>query len=393
MNRRRGFTLIELLVVIAIISVLIALLLPAVQAAREAARRTQCRNNLKQIGLAEHNYNDICQYFTPPFLVGYGPVQQHVLGSGPVTSCHCDYNIHMWGERLLPYMEASNVYERIDKNSPYFSPVTINPPLSICGTKPTVYTSANSGCSKACLCPPGLCRPVAAIIPTYLCPSSPRQINPFQETSAIVDCILSKAAGLPGFIPKCLYMGASDYSAVNKYCNGLKAFYNCSAGGPERCDHGVMFNDNAPIRIEQISDGTSTTILAAEVAGRPDYWVRGVKTSLCCLKEMCPCLAAAHILPKHNSGGCWDCLENGWNELYGSTFEGQSVPKTAFGQPVCFINCTNQDFGGLYSFHPGSVGLVMCDGSAHMVSENISVVTFCRMISYQGGGIVTDGSF
>ena len=72
-HRRRGFTLIELLVVIAIIAVLIALLLPAVQAAREAARRTQCRNNLKQMGLAAHNYHDVNLMFPPAITVVLGP--------------------------------------------------------------------------------------------------------------------------------------------------------------------------------------------------------------------------------------------------------------------------------------------------------------------------------
>ena len=67
-GKRQGFTLIELLVVIAIIAVLISLLLPAVQAAREAARRSQCRNNLKQIGLAEHNYHDVNNGFTPAWI-------------------------------------------------------------------------------------------------------------------------------------------------------------------------------------------------------------------------------------------------------------------------------------------------------------------------------------
>src|SRR5947208_2953292 len=92
---RRGFTLIELLVVIAIIAVLIALLLPAVQQAREAARRTQCKNNLKQIGLALHNYHDTYGVLPPATIAP---------GQSPATNNNQILNHKGW-TMLLPYFD------------------------------------------------------------------------------------------------------------------------------------------------------------------------------------------------------------------------------------------------------------------------------------------------
>lgn len=100
-NRNRGFTLIELLVVIAIIAILIALLLPAVQQAREAARRTQCRNHLKQIGLALHNYHDT-NGVLPPGVV-------HKLGNQNVAAL----GSYGWGFFILPYIEQTTLYNGI----------------------------------------------------------------------------------------------------------------------------------------------------------------------------------------------------------------------------------------------------------------------------------------
>ena len=97
-----GFTLIEVLVVIAIMAILIALLLPAIQAAREAARRTQCRNNLKQIGIALHNYQESHKVFPPGYVC-----QQHFLGSS-------QQNQWGWAAFILPHMDQKDLYDKID---------------------------------------------------------------------------------------------------------------------------------------------------------------------------------------------------------------------------------------------------------------------------------------
>src|SRR5437588_8459259 len=100
---RRGFTLIELLVVIAIIAVLIALLLPAVQQAREAARRSQCRNNLKQLGIALHNYHDTHRVFPIGFL-------DTIWGTGE-TNVSAGWS---WGAYLLPYLDNAALYNQFN---------------------------------------------------------------------------------------------------------------------------------------------------------------------------------------------------------------------------------------------------------------------------------------
>jgi len=110
-KRRPGFTLIELLVVIAIIAILIALLLPAVQQAREAARRTQCRNNLKQIGLALHNYHDIYGSF-PPGFIRWSP-------SDPLEAWRGANNHEGWGwgALLLPQLDQAPLFNQLNINS------------------------------------------------------------------------------------------------------------------------------------------------------------------------------------------------------------------------------------------------------------------------------------
>ena len=123
MFRRRAFTLIELLVVIAIIAVLIALLLPAVQQAREAARRTQCRNNLKQMGLALHNYHDVHNGF-PPGIVSRLANAAWVMPAGACNAAPDDLGAG-WSffARMLPYLEQGNFHSTIDFDLPLTDPV------------------------------------------------------------------------------------------------------------------------------------------------------------------------------------------------------------------------------------------------------------------------------
>jgi hypothetical protein len=376
--------LIELLVVIAIIAVLISLLLPAVQAAREAARRTQCRNNLKQIALAAHNYHDVNKMFPPAFSMVAGPVLSGLICTCVLGQCppyfypNDDPNIHVWGERLLEYMEATTVYNRICMNGPIFSPICMG------GLGMGKYTQKNSG--GCCTCGPG--RPAAAAVPAFVCPSSPRSSNPFLE-HPIGTCLV-------GF-PLPYWAGASDYTAVNCYCNGLRCAYNNAVANtdPQKTGSclvrfGVLNWDTVrtgvlPVAIEQITDGTSTTLFCAELAGRPDLWQRGVKMPLSALVPPDP----LEPQPASNSGGCWGCIDNAWVNLFGSTFNG-AAPAPTGATTACFINCTNQLRLGLYSFHPGACGLAMCDGSSHMVSENISLIVFCRLITYKGRSPVTD---
>jgi prepilin-type N-terminal cleavage/methylation domain-containing protein len=397
--RRVGFTLIELLVVIAVIAVLIALLLPAVQAAREAARRTQCRNNLKQIALAQHNYHDINQQFAPGFIQLQGPFAATGVGVGqPAT--YSDINLHVWGEFLLPYLEAGTVYQRIDFNSPNFSPIT-STQLPNGG-----YSGLNSG---APCCPCAQTRPTAAVIPAFACPSSVRAANPFvddEEFNSMVGYGFLPAGTNGG--PPARVRGASDYLVSGGLIGMLGFDYWTLLGRPTHCPicegKGVYFppgvggkSAGSP-KIESITDGTQTTILFLENAGRPDLWQRGSKVGTAGSISRPPAIISSTETSTpviftngtgYNGGGCWACFENGFNYAIGSNFQGNDI--VGFGAPVCFINCTNEHtVNAIYSFHPGSGGVAMCDGSVHFISEDIGLRVFGALTTYNAHDTVTD---
>lgn len=200
--RFHGFTLIELLVVIAIIGVLVALLLPAVQQAREAARRTQCRNNLKQIGIALHNYHDQAGSFPPGTIFG-----------------DQDYG---WATFLLPSLDQANLYNQFDFNN-YGSVITSN----------SVYTE------RSLPLVPGV---TDTVLPAFLCPT-----NSMLTRSPIRPGAGSPSgASLGGF-------GRTDY----KGCLG-------SGGAAITGMFGKIKATYRPTRIRDVLDGTSNTFAVGE---------------------------------------------------------------------------------------------------------------------------------
>jgi prepilin-type N-terminal cleavage/methylation domain-containing protein/prepilin-type processing-associated H-X9-DG protein len=204
MFHRRGFTLIELLVVIAIISVLISMLLPAVQAAREAARRAQCSNNLKQIGLALHNYHDTVGSFPPGFVSRPDSTGDNV---GPGWG---------WASMILPQLEQS----------PTFNAINYSLPVEIPANQTARLTR----------------------IATFACPSDASFLLMF---TVVDDSTSNTTAGAPicdvasSNYPGCFGTGDPSDIPGRDFGNGL-------------------FFRNKSVRIAEITDGTSNTIAAGE---------------------------------------------------------------------------------------------------------------------------------
>lgn len=214
-NRQRGFTLIELLVVIAIIAILIALLLPAVQQAREAARRSTCKNNLKQIGLAMHNYHETFGMFPPGYV-------EEIL---PSNGGHIvDNEGHWaWNAMLLPYMDQAPLYNQLNV-----------------GTVP-VSTMLNNATARSSMQKP---------MPAFRCPSdSGPQIH--DEAGRRIKATGGSEYGL----------AITNYIASNS-SYGLK---KDRGSNPASQANGAFYR-NSNVRMRDMSDGSSNVIMAGERA-------------------------------------------------------------------------------------------------------------------------------
>jgi prepilin-type N-terminal cleavage/methylation domain-containing protein/prepilin-type processing-associated H-X9-DG protein len=324
---RRAFTIVELLVSIAIIGVLVALLVPAIQSARETSRRTQCLNNLRQMGVAFHNYYATHNQFTPVY-VALRKTTNPALGKAiGFKSNRDDPNIHTYSEFLLPYIDQANLYNAIDFNAPYFSPIDLTP-LGL-----GKYTSDNRSL-------------VATVLPIFLCPSTPRTANPFSYRWTAGNSVQISGQ-----------YGASDYGPSSGIARG--PLRTLATQQPHY--YGILPNNLLTNPTTIITDGVSSTALVWEIAGRPDSWTRGVKQDGIQLQ-----------------GGGWNDIWNAENWFSGRKSDG------------CAINCSNDDGLGVYSFHPGGVNFLLCDGSVRFLNENVSATVFVSLVTIDGGVAVGD---
>jgi prepilin-type N-terminal cleavage/methylation domain-containing protein/prepilin-type processing-associated H-X9-DG protein len=315
---RAAFTLIELLVVIAVIAILIALLLPAVQKVREAANRTQCVNNLKQIGLGYQNYHGSFNTFPPG------------ANNNPATT-------HGWGLYLLPYIEQDNLYRQYTLTAPFATGV---------GGPANNQTVSSTN------------------VKTFRCPSNPgANDGPYTYTLVYFVSITWNAA-------------AADYGPVRGINSGLATF----AGIPGTAYNGVLLPDQGT-RIPDVTDGTSNTVLIAEIAGRPSLWRAGVRQT--------------SPQTYYSGAGGWNDATSGNFTLYGSPADGgtncTTLPTTPCAAPAtrsCVVNCSNEY--GLYAFHPGTANVVLTDGSVRPVSANIDARILGSLVTRANGEVLGD---
>jgi len=319
-RRYRGFTLVELLVVIAIIGVLVALLLPAVQAAREAARRSQCSNNLKQIGIGFQAFHSAHGHFAPGWTEDNRDDRED---RGPNLS---------WGFHLLPYIEQSPLYDQFDQNAQAASGTpgdNVIENIDLLGTS----------------------------VETYRCPTA---LSPYTES----------IAGQGAFFPDIPEYGVSNYVGSASSCevcqtgylpdlnNGLEGSQPCFETNPNsplpfpiavtRVRHnGVVFR-NSYTAIKRITDGSTNTFLVGE-----------------------------RFFGELLDPGTGDTF---FTQAFWAGIPGPSSNQLACfaGHLTAFVKYREQikapmingHIYGFNSYHPGGVQIVLCDGSVRFFSED-----------------------
>jgi prepilin-type N-terminal cleavage/methylation domain-containing protein/prepilin-type processing-associated H-X9-DG protein len=334
-RRRNAFTLVELLVVIAIITVLISLLIPAVQKARDAASRIQCQNNLHQIGIGLHNFHDTYQVFP----------QNHRPPGALVGSVR-----ERWFTHILPFIEENSLASRYDETTNWDSPTNL----------PVTSTAIKiAQCSSA---------PNATRLDHNPAASSPLGWGPNNPSIAAV----------------------TDYAGVY----GVHPAFSAATGIVPEKPYGVITNslgsDPYPVKITDITDGTSNTILVAESAGRPYLYNQGG-------------VQQGSDLTLHGvNGGAWS---RPGSEIWIIGFADQAG--TIPGGPYTVNAANGVDTGGaypltvpagaalgtdgsgqIYGFHTGGANIVLADGSVRFLYSSISPAVIAALATRANNDVV-----
>jgi len=323
--RRFGFTLVELLVVIAIIGVLVALLLPAVQAARESARRMQCANHLKQLGLGLHNHHDILGWF--PTAGQSGALSSPRTKIGGVPAMGKD-QVWGWLYQMLPFVEQKNIWELPNDNDVKQTPVKI-----------------------------------------YFCPSRrPKNVVRPLPNGALNDYVGNAGAGV-------------NFDATFQHPVWRPAGNNtfCNMGG-----HGVIVASLGtttnppihPIRIADVTDGTSNTMLAGEKALSIPAYLGG---------------------DGNDNQGYMVGMDS---DIAGGVYRTVSPPPLPappyklqqdqrWGGPGLPTNTYNyaSNFSMFGSAHPGGLNIVLCDGSVRNLRYTVDIFNVLLPLCVRDDGL------
>lgn len=345
----RGFTLIELLVVIAIIAILIALLLPAVQQAREAARRTQCRNHLKQLGLALHNYHDVFNQF-PRGAYGVGWAST----SNPCTAVNAspgnwgsEWEGHSVHWMLLPYMDQAPLYNQLDQNASWTRDCNNLGPNSL-----------------------NLTRAARTKIPAFNCPSD-------------------------------LAMPVID--GTNNYCFSVGPHVGWNDVTP--ANQVGMFSRRFSKAVRDVIDGLSNTIAAGEIIKGDventrytfgtDY-IRNqalptgmvVKPTVAMMQAYSNQCAAGTADHRSDAGRNWASPM-----MYDTLFNTLAPPNTPFHTCHICAGCGRGDASGQWparSRHTGGAHFLMGDGAVKFISENMDTTLYQNLGSASGNDTVAE---
>ncbi|NLX94921.1 MAG: DUF1559 domain-containing protein [Rhodopirellula sp.] len=327
-KERSGFTLVELLVVIAIIGILIALLLPAVQAAREAARRAQCTNNLKQIGLAMHNYHDSFKSF---------PSGNIVNGLGPTG----------W-VLILPYLEQAPLYDGLEfnRNAFYFANVASDPNIELNGV----------------------------LVNALLCPSSPLD-TAIPNGFNCAGCTVQPNGRQLQYTSYVMISGGDDHATTDHLAERGPA----SAGG--------VFIKNRALSFRDILDGTSNTM----IVGEQSDWGRtstGAKTEIRPQSASGAWMGQDALAnpngngtyPTGNGARCFNlttvAVPVGTKDYL--TADGSGSPGTRRE------DCNTP----IQSAHPGGANILLGDGSVRFLSETIPLQTLRYLANRDDGNVL-----